>query len=63
MAGQLGTLPSEADFKFPGDTYGLSLVDGVEFLLPGSSIMSPPPGKMGVYYLETLDAGLCLPLT
>lgn len=36
-------------------------MDGVEFLLPGSSIMSPP-GKVEVY-LKTLNIGLRLPLT
>lgn len=37
-------------------------MDGVEFPFPGSSILSPPPGKVG-FYLKTLDVGLHLPLT
>lgn len=37
-------------------------MDGVDFPLPGSSITSPPPGKVGVY-LKSLDVGLFLPLT
>lgn len=44
------------------DTYGLSPTDGVEFLAQKSMILSPPPGKVGVY-LKTLDSGLRLPLT
>lgn len=43
------------------EIYSLSSADGVEFPSLGSSIMSPPPGKVGVY-LKTLDTGLRLPL-
>ncbi|CAI9285721.1 unnamed protein product [Lactuca saligna] len=61
MAGESSTLPSESDFRFLEETYGLSPTDGVEFPFPGLSILSPPPGKVGVY-LMTLNAGLRLPL-
>ncbi|CAI9280923.1 unnamed protein product [Lactuca saligna] len=62
MVDPSGTLPTEVKYKFLAETYGLSSADGVEFPSPGSSIMSPLPGKVGVY-LKTLDAGLHLPLT
>lgn len=62
MVGQPRTIHSDAEFRFLEETYGLSQADGFEFPLPGSSILSPPPGKMGVY-LRTLDASLRLPLT
>lgn len=61
MAGQPVTLPFHAEFQFLEETYGLFPADGVEFPLPSSSILSPPPGKVGVY-LKTLDAGSRLPL-
>ncbi|CAI9280141.1 unnamed protein product [Lactuca saligna] len=62
MANSSGTLPTEAEYKFLGEMYGLSPADGVEFPSPGSSIMSPPPGKVGVYF-KTLFVGLFLNLT
>lgn len=62
MAGQSGTLPSEVDFKFLGETCVLSPAGGVEFPLPGSSILSPLPSKVGVY-LKTLETTLRLSLT
>ena len=62
MATQSGTIPSEAELKLLSDAYGLSLDDGVEFPLPDSMILSPPPGNVGVY-LKTLNAGLHLFLT
>ncbi|CAI9279681.1 unnamed protein product [Lactuca saligna] len=62
MVDPYGTLPTEAEYKFLAETYGLSSADGVDFPSPGSSIMSPPPGKVRVY-LKTLNARLRLPLT
>ena len=62
MDAQSGSTPSEADFKLLGDAYGLSPKDGVEFPSPESMILSPPPGKVGIY-LKTLDAGLRLPFS
>lgn len=62
MATQSGTIPSEVEFKLLSDAYFLSPTDGVEFLMPDSMILSPPPRKVGVY-LKTLDASLCLHLT
>lgn len=62
MDAQSGSTPSEADFKLLGDAYGLSPADGVEFPSPKLMILSPPPGKVGIY-LKTLDAGLRLPLS
>lgn len=43
METQSGTIPSEAEFKLLSDAYGLSLADGIEFLLPDSLIYLPPP--------------------
>ncbi|CAI9285973.1 unnamed protein product [Lactuca saligna] len=60
MATQSSTIFSEADFKLVGDAYGLSPNEGVEFPSPDLLMLSPPPGKVGVY-LKTLDAGMCLP--
>ncbi|CAI9301722.1 unnamed protein product [Lactuca saligna] len=62
MGTENSTIPSEAEFKLLSDAYSLSPPDGVEFQLPDLMILSPPPGKVGVY-LKTLDNGLCLPLT
>lgn len=62
MAAQSGSTPFEVEFKLLGDAYGLSPADGVEFPSPKLMILSPPPGKVGIY-LKTLDAGLRLPLS
>ena len=57
-----GVIPSAAEYCQLEITYGLSSLEGVEFPSPGSSISSPPPGKIGVY-LKTLDTGIRFPLT
>lgn len=62
MADSSINIPSNAEYWYLEETYGLSSADGVEFPLPGSSITSPAPGKVGVY-LKFLDAGVRLPLT
>ncbi|CAI9297787.1 unnamed protein product [Lactuca saligna] len=49
-------------YKYLVETYRLSSADGVEFPSPGSSITSPPPGKVGIY-LKSLNVRLRLPLT
>lgn len=59
MIGQPSATPSKADLKLIGDD--LSLADGVEFPSPDSMILSPPPGKVGVY-LKTFDTRFHLPL-
>lgn len=62
MDAQSGFAPSEADFKLLEDAYALSPVEGVEFPSPESMILSPPPGKVGIY-LKILHAGSRLPLS
>ncbi|CAI9286568.1 unnamed protein product [Lactuca saligna] len=62
MTSPPGIVPSATEYQHLESTYGLSSLDGVEFPSPGSSIMSPPLGKVGIYQ-KTLDAGLRLPLT
>ncbi|CAI9284583.1 unnamed protein product [Lactuca saligna] len=51
-----------SEYSYLETTYGLTSLDSVEFPSPGSSILSPLPGKVGIYQ-KTLDAGLRLPLT
>ncbi|CAI9297948.1 unnamed protein product [Lactuca saligna] len=55
-------IPSSSEFDTLQEAYGLTPADGVEFLVFGSLINRPPPGKVSVY-LKTFDAGLYLPLT
>ncbi|CAI9298460.1 unnamed protein product [Lactuca saligna] len=62
MANLPGIIPSAAEYRQLETTYGLSSLEGVEFPSPGSSISSPPPGKIGVS-LKTLDVDIRFPLT
>ncbi|CAI9294247.1 unnamed protein product [Lactuca saligna] len=62
MANLPGFIPSAAEYRQLEITYDLSSLVGVEFPSPGSSISSPPPGKIGVY-LKTLDTSVRFPLT
>ncbi|CAI9271367.1 unnamed protein product [Lactuca saligna] len=62
MANLPGIVPSSAEYQKLEVMYGLSSLEGVEFPSTGSSISSPPPGKIGVFQ-KTLDAGIQLPLT
>ncbi|CAI9259936.1 unnamed protein product [Lactuca saligna] len=57
-----GILPSATEYRLLEITYGLTSLEGVEFPSRGSSISSPPSGKIGVY-MKTLDAGIRFPLT
>lgn len=62
MPNESGTIPFESEFKLLVNAYDLSSTDGVEFLLPDAMILSPAPGKVGVY-LKILDVVMRLPLT
>lgn len=62
MAVQPGIVPSKAEFKLLSDAYGFSLIDGVEFIVANSMILSPPANKFGIY-LKTFYTGVCIPLT
>ncbi|CAI9281232.1 unnamed protein product [Lactuca saligna] len=46
MASPSGIVPSASEYSYLETTYGLTSLDGVEFPSPGSSILSPPPGKV-----------------
>lgn len=59
---QTGIVPSYAKLKLIRETYGFSLVDGVEFPVADSMILSLPTGEVSIY-LKTFDAGLRHPLT
>ncbi|CAI9292753.1 unnamed protein product [Lactuca saligna] len=49
MTSPPGIVPSATEYQHLESTYGLSSLDGVEFPSSGSSIMSPPPRKLGIY--------------